>query len=354
MPRSSQQDETDRLKALAKTIVVSQGNQFIKELMRRHEIKIGTNKTDFLKNLDDAIDDGRLTQGDFEEWLDEVEGWGNQHVYFFAVPPRKSRAEILRLVQASASGAFVNVGRSHTFPESLTLTGIDVSNASVSFSWHRGTLTADRVEAKDKPNEEIEGYTYEFRAYRQRSNRAVMRFVWQFDLPYSAVFLQLSNEGHDHRDALGLVHEQLRQTGLALRPLARVPLSNAAMPSIRREPRGYGKSGRSCDRRESQCIDPTSACQRVRAAAPCLHRGSGRRKDCMVRFGALEDPLGLKLLNDVSHGLARLNTMVPRRRMREKVPQIDVADVDRSSVPRPCHDNYEPARNLSTPARADG
>ena len=32
----------------------------------------------------------------------------------------------------------------------------------------------------------------------------------------------------------------------------------------------------------------------------------------------------------------------------------DVADVDRSSVPRPCHDNYEPARNLSTPARADG
>jgi hypothetical protein len=213
---------------MAKTIVVSQGNQFIKELLRRHEIKIGANKTDFLKNLNDAIDDGRLTQGDFEEWLDEVEGWGNQHVYFFAVPPRKSRAEILRLVQASASGALVNVGRSHTFPESLTLTGIDVSNASVSFSWHRGTLTADRVEAKDKPNEEIEGDTYEFRAYRQRSNRAVMRFVWQFDLPYSAVFLQLPNEGHDHRDALGLVHEQLRQTGLALRPLARVPLSNAA------------------------------------------------------------------------------------------------------------------------------
>lgn len=228
MPRSSQQDDTDRLKALAKTIVLSQGNQFIKELLRRHEIKIGTNKTDFLKNLNEAIDEGRLTQGDFEEWLDEVEGWGNQHVYFFATPPSKSRAEIVRLVEASASRALLNVGRSHTFPEILTLTAINVDGTGVSFSWHRGTVTADRVEAMDKPTEDIDGDTYEFRAYRQRSNRAVMRFVWQFDLPYSAVFLQIPNEGHDHVDALGLVHEQLRVTGLALRPLARVPLSNAA------------------------------------------------------------------------------------------------------------------------------
>lgn len=225
--RPSSRDETQQLKELAHTIVVSQGNQFIKELLRKNNIKIGTNKKDFEANLNAAIDEGLLTQGDFDEWLEDVEGWGNQHVYFHQ-PLRHSRAQILRLVEGSPSKHLLNIGRSHAFPAELTLTSIDVTASSVSLSWHRGTTSADRVEERDKDPEWIDGDLYEFRAYRQRDSRAVVRFEWTFDRPYSAVFMQLPNEGQLHDDTLTLVYAELRAAGLAARAPQRIPLSNAA------------------------------------------------------------------------------------------------------------------------------
>lgn len=69
--------EKNDLKEAVRTIVLTQGNAFIKELLRKHKIQIGTKKADFYKNLRGAIDSGTLTRPMIEEWLSEVEGWGN-------------------------------------------------------------------------------------------------------------------------------------------------------------------------------------------------------------------------------------------------------------------------------------
>jgi len=85
-PGPPSSEEREELGRLVKGIVVAQGNDFVKELLREREIRIGTTKTDFERNLLEATGDGRLTREDVDEWLDRVEGWGDQHIYLYNVP----------------------------------------------------------------------------------------------------------------------------------------------------------------------------------------------------------------------------------------------------------------------------
>lgn len=99
--------EEKELKEAVRTIVLTQGNGFIKELLRKNKIQIGTKKADFSKNLLSAIDAGTLTRPMIEEWLSEVEGWGNQHIYLFE-PPKLTAGEIKdKLVIGARSGHHV-------------------------------------------------------------------------------------------------------------------------------------------------------------------------------------------------------------------------------------------------------
>ena len=75
--------EIEDLKRLAAGIIRAQGNRFIKELLRDRKIRMGANKEDFNRNLNDAIETGRLRLDDVDRWLRRVEGWGNQHVYLY-------------------------------------------------------------------------------------------------------------------------------------------------------------------------------------------------------------------------------------------------------------------------------
>src|SRR5262245_34751968 len=83
---SSEEAERQTLRELAGGVIRAQGNVFIKELLRSKGIKLGTTKEDFESNLFTAIDLGQLQLADVEQWLEEVEGWGKQHIYCFAVP----------------------------------------------------------------------------------------------------------------------------------------------------------------------------------------------------------------------------------------------------------------------------
>ena len=77
--------EIATLKRLAAGIIRAQGNRFVKELLRKKNIRIGVNKDDFERHLSEAIESGQLTLEDVETWLNEVEGWGNQHVYLYNI-----------------------------------------------------------------------------------------------------------------------------------------------------------------------------------------------------------------------------------------------------------------------------
>jgi hypothetical protein len=213
-------DERSSLRELVKGIVVAQGNAFIKELLREKGIPIGVSKPEFERNLLAAIDRGTLVRGDIEDWLDEVEGWGDQHIYLYNVPRAIARDPVWRSavsvrerVEAAGFGALWNASTSRAFPEEMTLTGIQFDESTLQLSWHRAADTWVREPARDR-REEIEGDLYEFRAYRYRPARAVTRFVlrrggsdpaaW-----VAAVFIPVAINSPEHEQILGRVDETL-------------------------------------------------------------------------------------------------------------------------------------------------
>ena len=106
MADADAESDKQQLKDAVRSIILVQGNEFIKELLRKHKLQIGTKKADFSKNILAAIDAGTLTRPMIEDWLSEVEGWGNQHIISSSHPRclrRKSGGSSRNLISPSSS-----------------------------------------------------------------------------------------------------------------------------------------------------------------------------------------------------------------------------------------------------------
>lgn len=76
----AEKDDRASAREMVRTVVMAQGNIFIRDLLRRKKIAVGVRKEQFEANLLKAIDDGQITRADVAAWLGEVEGWGDQSV----------------------------------------------------------------------------------------------------------------------------------------------------------------------------------------------------------------------------------------------------------------------------------
>ena len=201
------QTEIDALIRLVRGIVLAQGNVFIKELLRERGIRIGATKEDFENNMMSAIHAGELQRSHIETWLNEVEGWGNQHVYIYRIP-RDLRASLLdasaleRTVIGAGFHGQWNADTSLEYPPERTLTKINFADGQLSFVWHQGREFPIRKSDRDY-REEIDGDIFEFRAYRVRSERAVTRFVARPSDNIAAIFVQAPRDEDEHDGAIG-------------------------------------------------------------------------------------------------------------------------------------------------------
>jgi hypothetical protein len=210
--------EKDALKRLALNIVRGQTNAYIKELLRENGVRIGATKVDFDRNLIKAIDDGALTRAVIESWLNQVEGWGQQHVYVYQLSDDlkkafgtadKAQEQIVRAGLAQYWNKPTSGKADWPADEDLHLVSITYED-SLRFHWYKGTQywVRTREEEKfDKPIEEIEGFFYQFRAYRGRALREVMRFEIRPQDEMAALFIPQARGSKEHAAA----NEQAQQ-----------------------------------------------------------------------------------------------------------------------------------------------
>lgn len=213
------------LKEVAKKIVLSQGNKYIKELLRKNGVKIGKNKSEFLENLISGIEEGQINQEKIDAWLEETEGWGNQHVYLFETP-QVSHQEVRNTILESPHAPLLENPELYDFPEELSLRTVNVNDGSVLLGWRQGRDSWVRSKAKDY-REEVDGDEYEFRAYREKSERKLVRFLWEFGKPYCAVYITQANEEGLHDKILSQVWVDINNAGLCDNPLPKISLTSA-------------------------------------------------------------------------------------------------------------------------------
>ncbi len=198
-------EEIQDLRRLAAGIIRTQGNRFIKELMRANDVTLGANKDDFERNLIAAIEDGQLRLSDVEGWLSEVEGWGNQHVYLYALPS----AVTSDLTESKLRGAAVSAGYEDrwnaptvlAFPDQPELTSISYTDNILRLVWQEASPGWTPV--PDRNYIEEEGLDiYEYRAYRLVERRAITRFEAHKDLGLAALFIADPVQGEEHKQAI--------------------------------------------------------------------------------------------------------------------------------------------------------
>ena len=201
------------LQTLVRGIVLAQGNLFVKELLRKKTIRIGATKADFERNMLQAINDGKLLRSDIENWLDEVEGWGDQHVYLFKVPEAiasdalwSSQKSLLQKLKTADLGSLFNAQTSLEYPATRKLTGVYFDGDSLRFMWHQGRGSWLRTPNRDF-EKEINADQYQFRAYRFRGERSVMRFELRLGDRLAAVFMQIPWNKAEHDQALQEVRD---------------------------------------------------------------------------------------------------------------------------------------------------
>lgn len=234
MPQEAPEKLTkDELKQYAESIVVRQGNKYIRELLverkdqlREQKIKIGANKEDFLESVRAAIDKDILDQAAIEKWLLDVEGWGNQHVYLFATPPIDIES-IRATIEASPHAALLDKPVSWEFPESLLMTSIVKSKESLSIVWHCGSSVWERFPSKDVPPRPEEEGLIEYRAYRMPPARSVVRFEWRFADFFCAILMQLPYDRAQHVATQKQVVGDMAEIGLIDEELAPIILSRS-------------------------------------------------------------------------------------------------------------------------------
>ena len=215
-------EQKQDLKELALSIVRAQTNVYVKELLRDHGIRIGATKNDFDRNLLEAIDNEVLTKEHFEEWLQRVEGWGEQHVYAYQLTSQlvkdfgsealaRKRIEAAKLSKYWLKPTATTANLNFNSDEELSLVSITYTD-SLLFHWHKGTRYWVRSKAEekyDKPREWIDGFEYEFRAHRGRAIREVMRFEVRPSDGLAAMFVPEPIHSKEHKEAYDLVRRTI-------------------------------------------------------------------------------------------------------------------------------------------------
>jgi hypothetical protein len=238
-------EEIADLKRLAKGIMRAQGNRFVKELLRKKKaelpdrgIRIGATKDAFEHNVLQAIEDGDLRLGDFDDWAEEVEGWGNQHVYVYAIPD-EVRAQLTpqAVRQKVTEAGLDDVWNGSTlleFPEEPQLTSISFDDDVLRLVWQESSPGWTPVPERNIPPLAAPGSsgqaatgsapdagawvtdslrrriakaakegidTWEYRAYRLLERRAFTRFEARLEEGLAALFIAYPIQGDEHENA---------------------------------------------------------------------------------------------------------------------------------------------------------
>lgn len=164
-------------------LVMEQANPFIRALVKGRVPRMGNNRAELRDNILDAARSGNLTLRDIDDWLDDVEGWGDQSIYLYRLPATEKdpfAGDVDKLRQRLEKNLEANLWDAKptklVFPRNLELTRVDLAQDSsqLTMVWYQALAVWKRDKSYDF-EQNVDGDDLSFEAYRERVRRAVMR-----------------------------------------------------------------------------------------------------------------------------------------------------------------------------------
>jgi hypothetical protein len=307
------EDKRERMVNLA----AYQGNRFIKELLQEKSLPIGATEKEFRANMREALDSGKLAEEEIEEWLDRVEGWGDQHAYVYIVPLSareltqfRDLSRVEQLLKKVGKSRLLNRSDAALLPDSRELTLIQHTQLGIRWVWHESLPWKQRLKEKDfeEYDDELEVDVH-YEAHMHKWGRGVTSFAWRFDLGLAAAFIP-RRESADYETQRDLTIQTVKEVihSVSLWPLLSISsaifaLDEKASKEHPKDPskrvlrsratdfRTQGGSVVLTSTREDLALQDNIPLQTVRKAVSRKLGFTGGKGDFYIRTGRAEEEL---------------------------------------------------------------
>jgi hypothetical protein len=171
---------------------------FTQELLRHRGLPFSGTREKLRARLEGYLSDGRLEAADLVQLLNEIEGWGNQHIYLY-----KGSSKLVEpwLEEDSARGHLADLGLADLFnrqrplvlPEETTLSSIEWTPERARFVWVEKRQWEERASEADIEEEEMV-----WRAYCINVSRGLIAFDWDLVSGHAMLMIQRLPRGTEY------------------------------------------------------------------------------------------------------------------------------------------------------------
>jgi hypothetical protein len=212
--------------------VLSHRMAFSQAFLRDRGLAFSGTKEKLRARFEEYLVDRRVPADDLVQLLNEIEGWGNQHLYLYRAPDRLLEPW---WEEASARERLADLGLESLFgrqrplvlPDQATLASIEWAPDRARFVWVEKRQWTERASEQD-----IEQDDMVWQAYRRKVTRGLVAFDWDLVSGDAMLMIQRLPAGRTYRPVrdryeaelaqiVGLDHFQRVRVGPAIHPIER-------------------------------------------------------------------------------------------------------------------------------------
>lgn len=242
---------------------------FIKELLRKNGVPVSGNKEDLCERLHRACGNGTVKPHDALSYLDQIEGWGNQHIFLYKSPSQRlaqtwrDKSKVEKILRSNRCLGLLNKNRPILLPEKPTISSIVWTPHHLRIVWTLKRSWEERLENKDEVSEDSQVI---WKAYEKKHARGTLAFDWHLGSGEAMVMIQRLPSGTkyaEERDNVadmmsGLIKLNEFQAVRISKAIKKINESGVARvrKSVLSTPAGGGASFRSAGKNRAVRDDP--------------------------------------------------------------------------------------------------
>jgi len=180
------------------TLLLNRPAWTLRNFLQYHKLPVSATKQELRRRVTHELATGRIDATDLIAALDEIEGWGNQHIYLY----RSSQQQVERWVSPKEVRAILKRnGLLHLYnrrnpivlPARPEISSMRHSPTRIRIQWIETHVWEERV-----PEEDIEDGSIIKYAYERRKARGITTFDWDLISGHAALMIQRLPSGSNY------------------------------------------------------------------------------------------------------------------------------------------------------------
>ncbi len=189
---------TEQEVAILLDLVLARPSRQLSAFLRRNKLPSTATKEVIRRRLSASVDDRGVEVAELIGLLDELEGWGNQHIYLYKSSDKEaqrwgSTAHMRAALRKNNLLHFENKRNPLVLPESRQISAIRHSADRLRIQWIETRHWEERSPDDDVSSEEVV-----LRAFKKRSARGMTIFDWDLLSGHAALLTQRLPSGSDY------------------------------------------------------------------------------------------------------------------------------------------------------------